>query len=805
MNNTEVYSFEDTGDLNINQKYEDPKTASHRSIRIRSISMSILAFFIGRVSLIGGLAPFGVAYFASSLSASVSSTAICTSLILATLTWMDRAEFLFKQFSIMVLFWIISSFVENAKSVKSLARPIILFISVLTINIFPMFFKTFILYDLAISIFEAAITVMIYYILRRGINLLLADNKKNFLEVEEVISLSVVGILAIAGFRNISLLGIEIRSLLCIFAVLLLARFKGAGVGAATGICMGMISVFTNSDNSIITINVISSYALSGLMAGLFRPMGNIGIILGFITGNAVLTYFLNGSTEILISFRDIIISSIMLYMMPAKVINKIGSNLYDQKINLETAVANEQLINNTNAVQKLSAFSKAVEELAFSFESVPQPEFFPNKDDITDFIDSVVDRVCKQCKMCDYCWERKFHATYQTMFEIMEILEKNSKISLEEVRKCFNYDSCAKTKDMVGAINNLYELYRVNTLWKKRLGESRGIVSQQLQGVSKIIAKIANDIDTQFYYSNEFENKIKRELQNNNWKVAKIKVFYDEDNNMKIEIRNSGCFGENKCRKEMNEIISNAVGKNVCRTSMQCGHGKLLCQNNFVCCETYDITFGVCKRSKSLEVSGDSYTNIELSDGKYIIGLSDGMGYGRVAANSSQTAINLLEKFLESGFDKNTAVKIINSALVLKSADHSYATLDISAVDLYTGMVEFVKIGAVPTYIKRKDRIETIKGASLPAGILANIDMDLCDRQLEPGDFLVMVTDGVTEVLKAEDGYKEWITDFLENTHLESPQLLAESIILESVQLSGGFANDDMTVLVAKLWAKSP
>ena len=190
--------------------------------------------------------------------------------------------------------------------------------------------------------------------------------------------------------------------------------------------------------------------------------------------------------------------------------------------------------------------------------------------------------------------------------------------------------------------------------------------------------------------------------------------------------------------------------------------------------------------------------TSFLLFNKKYIIGISDGMGSGQEADKNSKLVINMLEKFLKSGFNKDTAIKLINSVLLLKSDQDSFATMDISVVDTQTGNVEFVKVGACPTFIKKKDRVEFINSISLPVGIIDNIDIDLCDKKLEDGDLLIMVTDGIIDSNKELS--ELWIKELLENTDIDNPQRLADVIIQESVDNTYGVAKDDMTVVVSKI-----
>ena len=67
-----------------------------------------------------------------------------------------------------------------------------------------------------------------------------------------------------------------------------------------------------------------------------------------------------------------------------------------------------------------------------------------------------------------------------------------------------------------------------------------------------------------------------------------------------------------------------------------------------------------------------------------------------------------MLKRLLNSGFERNTSVDLINSNL-LNVAEDVFATLDIAIVDLYKGNMEFIKNGACPTYIKNNKKLQKI------------------------------------------------------------------------------------------------
>ena len=121
---------------------------------------------------------------------------------------------------------------------------------------------------------------------------------------------------------------------------------------------------------------------------------------------------------------------------------------------------------------------------------------------------------------------------------------------------------------------------------------------------------------------------------------------------------------------------------------------------------------------------------------------LSDGMGSGDKACKDSELIIDFMEKFLEAGFAKETAVQMINGALIAGGENQNMSTLDMCQLDLYTGICEFIKIGSAPSYVKRENLVEQLSARNFPLGVFYEIDMETVRRRLMDGDYIIMLSD---------------------------------------------------------------
>lgn len=89
------------------------------------------------------------------------------------------------------------------------------------------------------------------------------------------------------------------------------------------------------------------------------------------------------------------------------------------------------------------------------------------------------------------------------------------------------------------------------------------------------------------------------------------------------------------------------------------------------------------------------------------------------------------------------------------------------------------------------------IRGGSLPAGILQNVEPANTKRRLLPGDFVVMMTDGILDAVNTVNK-EEWMVRLLRQCAFDLPEDLARFIFCEAK--GNGAVQDDMTVVVMKL-----
>ncbi len=352
-------------------------------------------------------------------------------------------------------------------------------------------------------------------------------------------------------------------------------------------------------------------------------------------------------------------------------------------------------------------------------------------------------------------------------------------------------------------AVVGMDDYQKVHTAWNARMDEQRVAVATQLTEISGIMeGAIRRAYDTK--EDTSLERQLKRLLYKKGILLKKTYVYNNENQRKEVylTIRNR----RKKCipNKEVSECLSEVMGT----AMMPSCESRAFVRNEytntcFVERTNFEVVYGMERCVGDYQqISGDSFSFLHKEEGQFLASLSDGMGTGLNAYQESEKVVDLLEQFLEAGFSKETAVTMINSALVLRSDGKTFSTIDISSIDLYSGVCEFLKIGAATSFIRRGNWVETITSTSLPAGIFQKTDFEKTCRKLYDGDMVIMVTDGVLDVLPVEH-QETLMKDIILEHPTNNPKELADYIVSRVRQYKNGRFCDDMTVLVVGIWKR--
>ena len=628
--------------------------------------------------------------------------------------------------------------------------------------------------------------------------------------------------IAVNCLGNLSIFGYSIRNILSILIVLVMGWKNGMLVGATTGITIGTVLGILNGQDP----TMLAAYAISGLVAGLLNKLGKIGVIVGFIIGNIILSYVANGNTIEVIKFQEILIAALGLLAVPKSYKLDISTIENDEKLLPETTT--RTLEENKDTIHKLSKMSDTISQMAKEYEdaaaSIVTDEELEQQERANREIFEEELFANLEGKEDNLLYDDLASNNEGILDEIFDIMLKKDVITRKEIVQIFanhnNYimgfstdskeDEYVAQNDIdevVRAINSSYRISKINFVWKKKLDEKKKTMSTQLNSVSEALSNLANQITTeeQDPYKEEKE-EIKALLKDKEINLKDITIKQEESGKYIVSLYTGICDsmdGKDCGVKKISRILAKVLQEKMIIQKQKCGlrADDDTCMYKFTSEDKFGVQVGIAKSKKADSIiSGDTTTQTRLEDGKYLLAISDGMGSGPEARKSSKIAIKMLERLLTSGFNKDTALKLINTTISDNTDEDMYATLDVNILDLYKGEMNFIKNGACPTFIKRRGKVEILKSIALPTGILDNIDLIEYNYELQDGDIIVMCSDGVLDSSKDYLNKELWIQEVLEEIETDDSQRIADILLNEARDNDFGKEKDDMTVIVCKI-----
>lgn len=536
-------------------------------------------------------------------------------------------------------------------------------------------------------------------------------------------------------------------------------------VAALCGLCLSSSGGRVAAGAAVIAVSAMASAALSN-RGRLIRAVGYVfaGAVGMLVSGVD------EGGFRILI---EAAVSGTLFAVIPTEGIYAQTSAFSDRRV---ASMIHERLNFAADAIAGIGDGISAAAE-------VLDRKYSPNVNDVAE---KAADRACRSCPNSMVCWGSRyeqFRAEFERLVGELRAGGELTEFSLDA--GCA--ELCVDKAGVIKALNAEYSRFVSAMADERRVSELRRIYTDQLSGVRDILRDMGS-LNAQFLTADRsVEERAEKLLRQNG--VEKPRAFVTRDKRGKLRFEAYGKTEPRVTREYLGTLLSGAIGRELelpeiggsnerfritaaerTRLSAKVGAYQLSRGDNRVCGDCYDCFTG--------------------ADGAMYIVLSDGMGTGSRARVDAAMACSVMSKLLKSGITLTAALETVNTVLMVKSADESFATLDICKIDLNSGECAVYKAGAATTYIKSEDRLVRAALSSPPAGTGGKLTVPAQKFSVRRGDVIVMMTDGVVPD-------EQWLSRELSKP--SEPSELSERIA-KAARSSENGRSDDISVIAVMM-----
>jgi stage II sporulation protein E len=650
----------------------------------------------------------------------------------------------FRYVMALILVYILKVYVNTFPNLqkKTYIPAFISLFATISTGIVVMATEPFGIRSVLMRIAEAVISFGAAYFFSVSVNTTEKIGENERITSKEVISLVVSSLALILCLSKISLLGVTPAGVACSYIVMISAYLfkESGGAVIGTGASLG----FTMTGNSIPTV---FCYAGAGLFSGLFSYSGRVLCACAYIFSYGALYVFLGDGPEGFEPLIETALASVFFVLTPDKL-------LYQLKMKLSfLSYSGDGREFRNMIIAQLKSVRDAVGDMSETVSRVTQALKEKSAPDTTAVYLRVRDNVCEKCASYNRCWRNMLPATLAEFDEVLETIRKTGSVT-PSVTPMSLQSKCIRIMSLCDSFNKNYVLYSAHLGAEGRINEMRKITADQFDTVGEMLDDLLINFESGAKPLASKSLALKNSLDDIGVH-AFVNCYEDENMNMVINMS-----VENDCKASTGEIrdcIIKSTEKQFPYPAVISGENEkmmLFWEQTALSaeCVYYQLS------GNEETVCGDCFDSFFDGKGNFIAVLSDGMGTGERAAVDGAMASSLFSRLIISGFSFPCALRLVNSAMLVKSYEESLATLDILKVNLYNGQTVIYKAGATASLLYRKGKVSEIKKSAMPIGILRQAEFATIKGGLKNGDVVIMMSDGAVD--NSLEEIKKYVTE---------------------------------------------
>lgn len=660
--------------------------------------------------------------------------------------------------------------------------PVVAFLPVFATGMAIIFVNGSSSVTVAMYVAESLLAAGVAYFFARACALVESGRRVTDMTPQDIACTALSGCMVLLTLSGLSIGPVALGRVLAIVAILFAARFGGISGGCVTGVAAGMVFSLSTSG-----LNYLSgAYAFGGLMAGMFSPLGRLASVAAFILSNAVASLQVGNQTAVINGLYEVMAATVFYMLLPPRIGTPlVGMFSRTDDTSRADGLRRSIIMKLDYAAKALGSVSETVEDVSGKLSSACAP-------DINGVYKKTMDDVCGNCGLKVYCWERNYGDSMGAFNDLTEKLRKNGAIDRSDFSPQFS-SHCSRLNLIANAVNSHYKEFMIRDAAESRAQQVRNMVADQFLTTSNMLEDMAGELELYERFDFAAAQKVAEVLRQAGIVPIDVSCRIDRFERMSIEIVAASVEGTRLNKSELTAELSRACARSFQQPCVSVVKGK--CRMQISEQPVFRVQTGCAQHcSGNAQFCGDSWECFSDGNGRQIAMISDGMGSGGRAAVDGAMACGIMSRMIRAGIGYDAALKIVNSALLVKSGDESLSTIDLASVDLFTGNVEFMKAGAPISILRRNGHAVRVDAPSLPIGILNETKFTKSADTLEENDLLLLLSDGA---LAAGD---EWVLHAVERWDGQVPQELAEDIVTQAITRRSDGHDDDITALVIRM-----
>ena len=754
------------------------KIKSEPKIILSNILAFVFSFILSHAQFSSGISPLGCAvcasvpteFFFSCFLGQVFGCAVKLNVI-------NTLRYVISSAIIKLLLYKISKIKTEYEKIWFIT-PLCVFSVLLSSGLTVGIFNSLNLKNFFIILFESAATGVCSYFFSRSSEF--SDIKDaSLISSRQFVYLVFSSGAFLSAFSSFNLYNVSLSKILVGFLVLLFA-YCGNELSSCVAGVVGGISVGIYSKSSFDII----SMSLSGLVTGVFSPLGIGGCVSAFTLCRMASFFFSDSRTGLFPTLCECTLSVIFFLAVP----KNFSLDLSEMFLPSERTITGFDTKREIS--EKMIKASDCLNEISESVEKVSDRLSLLAESNTKAIYCKVQSEICENCEKKSYCLDKNYKQTYQYFEQISKVFSTGEKISEEDLPVKFAV-LCKHREDFLTCFEKHYKRHKEFMFKEMQTQNLRNGLRDQLNCAVKALKKFSSDINCESAHDTKTAVEVKNILGKYGVKVQNVNCVLSEKGVMKIKALCKSFDSDMNKQLLLKDLEDLTLRKfEMPKVSfLEKGITFEIEQKPWI-----KVNTGLCRiPARSSSLCGDQ-CDFFTENGVLSVIISDGMGTGGRAAVDSAMSAEYFKKLIKNGFSEDVALKIVNDCMLVKSSYESLSTLDYAKIDLFTGKTQLFKAGAAATLIKKDDRFIVCEDASLPIGILREIEFIKEDFSLSPCDIIVMMSDGATSC------GTEWIKEIVEDFNRKNAEDLARDIALKAVEKNRSEKQDDVTVFAAIL-----